>query len=972
MNKALKITLWTVGGLLGLLVVGITLIALTFNPNDYKPLIVKLVKEKKQRTLNIEGDIKLAFWPKLGADLGKVALSERNSAQEFASMQGAKVFVSVLPLLRKELVIDTVVVDGVQAHIVRHPDGSTNFDDLLSQEEDSEELKFNIDGVRITNAAVTLDDQLGKRQIAVNQANISTGHIAKNQPISLDAQLHLHVDNPAVNSQIAFKGTLLADAEHQQYGAEGIKLTLTGDIAPASHIDLQLSGDKLDAKPHSMEFLLDGLKLNASAKLSGNLYTVALDAPRLTAQRDEVSGKQAELKLTQTQGKDALSAKLIIADLKGSPKAFQSSAIRGEISGQQGARALNGSFSSPFSGNLESLVFDLPKLVGNVDIKDPALPKGALKTSFNLNAHADVKQEQARLGLDAVIDGASLKGNVAVAGFAQPHLQFDLSSGVLDLNQLLGSKQDSKAQPAAPAKPAELSALKNLTADGKLAVAGIIYEKTRISNLALTLKADGQSLMMKPLSLQLDDSTIKGSVGIRHFDHPQGAFDLDIDRIDADRYAPPAANTAQPAPARPLNLSALKALNAEGSLRIGNLKFGKVQSSNIRIELKADGQKLSLDPFLARVDDSQIRASLGISRFERPIFSFNLDVDKLDADRYIAKSAQPTANSSADTPIDLSALKFLNANGEARLGWLKVSNLKTTHVKLALKAEEGRLALAPFSANLYQGAMNGALHVDARAVPAIAFKQEMKGIQIGPLLADAIHNDMLDGKGALNVDLKTQGGSVNALKKALNGNAALLLTEGAVKGIDIAGTVRDLKNQLKFNGNNVGADQRKKTDFSELSASFKITNGVAHNDDLSMKSPLLRVTGSGDIDIGSETLNYTARPTVVSSLKGQGGADLNALNGLTFPVIVTGAFAAPKFTIDFAAVGAEIARKTLLGKVGGQKGDALQKALSGDTAGALQGLVGGKAQGSSASPTPQQNAAPESKTKQKLNKLLGL
>ncbi|HBA09188.1 MAG TPA: hypothetical protein DCW48_06255, partial [Methylotenera mobilis] len=74
--------------------------------------------------------------------------------------------------------------------------------------------------------------------------------------------------------------------------------------------------------------------------------------------------------------------------IKGSPKALQSSGISGEISGTQGKRSVNGKFSSPFQGNLESLIFDLPKFAGNVDIKDPAIPNGSAKVNFDLSLHA--------------------------------------------------------------------------------------------------------------------------------------------------------------------------------------------------------------------------------------------------------------------------------------------------------------------------------------------------------------------------------------------------------------------------------------------------------------------------------------------------------------------------------------------------------------------------------------------------------
>jgi AsmA protein len=98
-----------------------------------------------------------------------------------------------------------------------------------------------------------------------------------------------------------------------------------------------------------------------------------------------------------------------------------------------------------------------------------------------------------------------------------------------------------------------------------------------------------------------------------------------------------------------------------------------------------------------------------------------------------------------------------------------------------------------------------------------------------------------------------------------------------------------------------------KTDFSEMHASFVIRDGVAHNEDLSMKSPLIRLTGAGDINIGADSLNYLAKATVVATSKGQGGAELESLKGLTIPVKISGPFADPKYALDYSAVATQAA-----------------------------------------------------------------
>jgi AsmA protein len=87
-----------------------------------------------------------------------------------------------------------------------------------------------------------------------------------------------------------------------------------------------------------------------------------------------------------------------------------------------------------------------------------------------------------------------------------------------------------------------------------------------------------------------------------------------------------------------------------------------------------------------------------------------------------------------------------------------------------------------------------------------------------------------------------------------------------------------------------------------LSASFTIKNGIAHNDDLSMKSPFLRLAGAGDINIGASTINYLAKASVVASSGGQGGKDLNDLAGLTIPVRLSGPLDSPSYSVEMGSI----------------------------------------------------------------------
>ena len=1037
MNKLIKYALYGITGIIVLVLMVAGYFAATFNPNDYKSEIIKLVKDKKERNLHIDGDIKLTYWPKIGADLGKLSLSEHQSDKEFASVNSVKVSLAVMPLLKKELVVDTVYVDGAKANVVKNKDGKFNFDDLLSKEESSN-IKFDIDGVNITNSEVRYTDEATDSKYNITKLNMKSGHIALAEPVDLDTDFTLTANKPETAANINLKGNFLVDPKTKHFKVKGLDSHIVGDLLGGTGMDIVASGD-VDAKPEQQEFLIDGLKLVASGNFSGAKQSIDLSAPALTIEKDEVSSKKLTLSLAQEKGGDIFKANMVLADMKGSTKALQSSGITGDLSAVQGKRTVTGTFSSPFSGNIQDLIFDIPKLAGNLDIKDPSLPNGGVKGIFNLGAHTDIKKELANSQFNLVLADTNLKGNVDVSGFKKQNIKFNLSADKLDLNKLLGSPNNKPSAPAkSDNKPADMSALKNMTLDGKLNIGSLVYDKYHVSGLNVAIKADGDKLALSGLNVKVDDSQIKGNVGISHFAKPLYTFDLDIDNVDVDKYVTPSSTKAEPA--KSLDLSALKSINADGSIRIGNLKYGKTKASNVNIKLNADGEKLSLNPLSAKVDDSQIKGSFGIAQFAKPKFLFDLDIDQLDANKYVsAKSDKPTqesggglnslktfladgdlrigslkydkynisnfkaglkadgqklslnpliakvddsqinanlgisqfsnptynfdikidkldadkyitksngAKSTGDTPIDLSALKKLNATGEAKIGWLKLANVKTENVNLGLKAGEGIATLSPFAANLYNGSMSGTLRVDARATPSIAFKQNMKGVSVGPLMVDAIKNDMLSGTGTVNIDVTTQGNTVGALKKGLMGNASLNLADGAIKGVDIAGSIRELKNKVNILGTKeTSSDKNKKTDFSELTATFDIKNGVAHNEDLAMKAPVLRLAkgdSKGDIDIGNERINYLAKPTVVKSLKGQGGADLDSLSGIAIPVKITGTFADPKYGMDFAALGTALAQSKLLDKVGGEKGAAVKELLGGDKVEGLKGLLGKK------------------------------
>lgn len=716
MNKILKFVVLPLAGLVVIVVAIGAYVAATFDPNQFKPQIIQAVRDKTQRTLKLDGEIKLSLFPNIGVALGKASLSEHASDREFAGIDELRVSLKVLPLLSKEVVVDAVEVKNLRAHLVRHKDGKTNIDDLTAGGEKSAPaakgagpaVKIDIDHVSIQNSAITYADEGAGTKYALSKLNLKTGRIATGVPSKIDLAVTVQSDKPKLNVEAALKTTLSFDPDKQHYVLDGLDFSAKGAAAGITNLVASAKGD-VDARVAIKEFLISKLAIAATGKQEGGGdLNVKFEVPKLNVTKDKVSGEKIALDALLSNAKSKTSVKLEIPGLDGNAQAFKAAAMTLTLDMQQDGATTKAKLTSPLSGSVDAEKIDLAQLTATVNVNNPKLPKNPI---------------------DATISGAA----------------------------------------------------------------------------AIDLAKQTASLTF---ATKFDDSTINGKAGLSKFAPPFYTFDINIDQLDADRYLP------------------------------------------------------KTDP----------------------------------------KQKQP------EEPLDLAALKGLNANGSIKIGSLKVANVKAANVRVDIKAANGRLDVSPIAANLYQGSLAGALSVQAAATPVIAVKQNLTGINVGPLLKDAANFDTLEGKGNVSVDVSGQGNTVSAIKKAMRGNASIRLADGAIKGVNIAASIRDAKAKLgTLKGEKTqAANQTDKTDFSELSATFDIKNGVAHNSDLTGKSPLLRLGGEGDIDIGNENLDYLVKATVVATAGGQGGKELAELKGVTVPVKLSGPFTAPQYKIDFSgmAVGA--------------------------------------------------------------------
>lgn len=692
-------------------------VAATFNPNDYKPQLVELVREHSQRTLKLEGDIRLAFWPGIGAELGKLSLSERNSGQLFMAVDGARFSLKLLPLLSKQLVIDEVTVRGARISLSRDRKGRLNLDDLVGGDaaaeggkaqpqqspaaEQGRQFAFDIDRVVIADSMLEFRDEAAGTRYAVSKLNLQTGRIASGVPADIRLTLAAQADRPKLDVAVDLRTRLVFDAAQKSAALEQLVLDIRGKAATLENLEFKL---ELPAVAGTME-------------------------------------------------------------------AFKAAAATIDAGFRQDGRSVKLRLASPVNGNLQTQQFSLPQLKTSLSVTGAGLPGQGISGELAGSASTDLAKDNLRLDLSGTLAGSKLKARLGIAGF-------------------------------------------------------------------------GPSAY---------------------------TFDIDLDQLDVDRLMPAAAPADKSGGGQP------------------------------------------------------------------------------------AAAATATPAAATARPFDLSALKSLRADGNVRIGALTVNNLKLQNLRAGLNAGGGRLSVSPLSAGLYQGTLEGSATVDAAPkIPAFMLKQTLSGVSLAPLLKDLANNETLEGRGTITVDLNTRGNTADALKRALDGTAALQVADGALKGIDIAGAIRNAKARLgTLKGEQTQqADAQQKTDFSELTASFRITDGVARNNDLSMKSPLLRVGGEGEINIGTDTLNYLVKASIVGTSKGQGGREAEDLRGLTIPVRVSGPLKAPSYRLDFGAMvtdavkqkAEDALKKRVLDRLSPQPGTGAAPAEGAKSGGsareALKGLLG--------------------------------
>lgn len=326
-------------------------------------------------------------------------------------------------------------------------------------------------------------------------------------------------------------------------------------------------------------------------------------------------------------------------------------------------------------------------------------------------------------------------------------------------------------------------------------------------------------------------------------------------------------------------------------------------SSQIVTDFDAGLDRLVLQRLHAQVDGAEMTGFFSVENYDKPKYQFDLRVSELDLDRYIPKSGtadrQQALGIGTVVALPIAMFKGLNANGVLSIGALKVSGLRTENILVGLRSNDDAVDVEPLNADVYGGRLKGTMHFREESRGAsLSVKQEIAGVNVGPLLRAADVTDRIEGKGHLSLN-------ATALERkegpSIQGSAQFRFNDGAIKGVDLrtlALQAKQIYNQARGREMSAANSEKDEFRFTEMQGSLQFNERSATNQDLRIKSPLLRVLGAGNADLERQTLNYRIEMYIVESARGQGGEDFSQLRGLPIPVKVTGPIARPEYHLD--------------------------------------------------------------------------
>src|SRR5271166_805399 len=909
--------------------------------NQYRGQIQAQLQQRLNRPVQL-GEMSLGVFP-LRVAVKDVTIGDDpsfHSSVPFAQVGELDVSIALLPLLSKNIEVDSLELKQAKIEIIRNAQGVWNFSTAGSgpavapaqpaapsqpqppakpapaQAAPPSSAGFSLAKLQITDGQIAVADYLKHQSRAVyDHIDLTLKDYAPGKPFSIDATARL----PGGGSQT---------------------LQLTGDGGPVNNADFASTPFKGSVK--LKEVALSGLQkfLNAAA-LQGT---------------DAVISGSTDL--SNTNGKLAANGSL----------KFDKAVIRGVEVGY------------PISAD-----FDLTDDLANdlLQIRQGSLKLGStpLSVKGTINSHTSASvmdvnvvtsnasiQEVARL---AAAFGVAFSPNAKIAGQISADVHAQGPADLLALNGNVNGRNLEVTGSDIP-QPVRVPAIDlamtppQIQSNNFTATSGATSVAAQITLSQYTGNSPNVNATVKTINGKVEELLgIAKAYGVTAVEGMSGSGSISLDV----RATGPIKNT------NAMNFSGSGTLQ-NASLTLPSLTK-PLQVRNAHMQFTQNS--MNLTNLAATLGSTNASGSLGIANFQAPKLTFALTADKLNVAELqqitggseqkappkkkadASWSLVPSANA-APAPAQPSLLESATGSGTLAVGSILYQQTELTNVHANVQLNHGVITLNPLTSQLYGGQENGSITIDTRPNPmTYAVNAKLTGVDANKLLSSlSTVKDTLYGTLAASPNVTFTTPPSGDVTPTLNGTLGLNLTNGKLTKVDL---VSELGKIGKFNGG--GA--KGYTAISQMTGTFNVHNGVAQTSDLKAALDVGNLSGTGTINLVNQDLNMHVTAVLNKSFSqsvggsGVGGYLNTALankNGeLVLPVIITGNMNHPVVAPDVEQI-AKMKLNNILPTAGG-------------LGGVVGGLLGGQKQGQQAGQPAQQQNQQANPLNDALNGLFG-
>ncbi|MYK31855.1 MAG: AsmA family protein, partial [Boseongicola sp. SB0670_bin_30] len=355
-----------------------------------------------------------------------------------------------------------------------------------------------------------------------------------------------------------------------------------------------------------------------------------------------------------------------------------------------------------------------------------------------------------------------------------------------------------------------------------------------------------------------------------------------------------------------------------GSLRVANFspralleRFGRdvpptaepvaLQSATLSADVALGANRAEFAALQMRLDDSNVTGRVEVTEFADPHFVFELDVDRINLDRYLPPSSEaPAAPDQEDQGFDTAALADLNLAGRIGASELQISGLNVTGFTTGIDLAEGIGRIEPLVADLYGGEFQGGAEFDVRAGgPLVSLQGSLYDVDISGLQTGLSGEPArTSGTGIVDVELTGIGDNLDEVLSTATGSIEFILRDGAMEGFNLDHTLCDLYNQLSGYPRPAPAAVNA-TRYSLMRGAAQVRDGIAQTTDLLGNMATIEVTGGGRVDLVNYGIDFDLDAEMTTPNQIPGCETMDSLVGRSIPVVVGGTVAEPRIGPDF-------------------------------------------------------------------------